>query len=98
MDLPEDHISFIFAFIALLCDRARTCLENRDVAGAARLIEQQRDFARAHVLSWVDAFCDLAREIVKTRFYRGVLEATCTFAWGDAELAEADLADVRNLA
>ena len=41
---PEDHLSFEFEFMALMCDKANDALARGDVAEAARALRVQRDF------------------------------------------------------
>lgn len=91
LDLPEDHLSFIFEFMAMLCDQTHERVWAGTFMESEALLERQRAFSERHVLSWIDDFCDLADEIVRTRFYRGCLEATRGFAHDDAELIEAQL-------
>lgn len=79
LDVPEDHISFIFSFMALLCDRAAACLRDGDLAGARTLADQQREFFDEHVASWYPRFHALAGKLVKTRFYLGCMKMTRAF-------------------
>lgn len=79
LDLPEDHLSFIAALEAELCDRAATYLQDGDVAAAARTLSDQRAFFDEHIASWFGDFRDRASAMVTTRFYRGVLKVTDAF-------------------
>lgn len=79
LDLPEDHLSFIAALEAELCDRAATYLRDGDVAAAARTLSDQRAFFDEHIASWFGDFRDRASAMVTTRFYRGVLKVTDAF-------------------
>ena len=79
VDLPEDHLSFIFAYLGHLCDDAAAALRAGNEGQAAELLERQRSFFRAHVASWVRDFLAQARLMVETRFYRGVLALTEAF-------------------
>lgn len=79
VDLPEDHLSFIFAYLGRLCDDAAAALRAGNEGQAAELLERQRSFFRAHVASWVRDFLAQARLMVETRFYRGVLALTEAF-------------------
>lgn len=84
-DLPEDHLSFLFEYMALLCDKTVDALHEGDMDRAVCLIERQRSFFNEHILSWLSDFIALAEQLVETRFYRSVLKLTCCFA--DGELA-----------
>ncbi len=89
MDWPDDHISFMCQFLALLSDRAKAALAQGDAAGAARELACSRDFLQRHILSWWDRLVDVANDICKTRFYRGVLKiSTAFFALDDQTLAD----------
>lgn len=82
--MPEDHLSFLLSFVALLSDEAVEALDSGDSPRAASLIEESGDFAQKHILSWYDSFAELANEIVGTRFYRGLLRATKGYLLLDA--------------
>ena len=49
VDLPEDHLSFIFAYLGRLCDDAAAALRAGNEGQAAELLERQRSFFRALV-------------------------------------------------
>ncbi|MCQ5069528.1 molecular chaperone [Adlercreutzia sp. DFI.6.23] len=79
VDLPEDHLSFICAYLAHLCDKTAQALREGDRTGARELLKRQRAFFDAHVASWTSAFLAQAETMVETRFYRGVLKLTGAF-------------------
>lgn len=84
-NMPEDHISFEFQYLAHLLDvEAAACLSvdaaQADVAAAA-----SEKFFRDHIANWVPQFCEAAAGLSKTPFYRGLAE--CTGAWVAMELA-----------
>ena len=83
LDVPEDHLSFMFDYLALLCDRAIECVRCGDVSGAVEVLDKQRNFLAEHVASWYADFQTLATRIVQTRFYRGVLKMTSAFIGGE---------------
>ena len=74
--MPEDHLSFLLSFMALLGDQAMEALDSGDAARAVVLLEESDCFSREHILSWFDSFAQLANEILQTRFYRGLLRVT----------------------
>ena len=80
-DFPDDHLSYLCEFQALLARRAVRSLEANDA-----------ECAREQVLSWFDDFEELALHLVKTRFYRGVLKMSKGFFLFDAEVL-ADMAE-----
>ena len=77
--IPEDHIAFVFEFMANLC--ARYC--EADEAGnhdeAVRLFEVQRAFFDAHIGGWIHLLCDAIEGCCRTRFYAGVSKVTRGF-------------------
>jgi TorA maturation chaperone TorD len=75
INLPEDHVSFELEFLAILSDRAIDAYVVGDTQEVVRNLQLSRDFINEHVLSWYDMLAELALQIVKTRFYRGVLKA-----------------------
>ena len=76
VNLPEDHLSFEFEFLAITCDRTVEALDDGDSARAIELLESQKTFIEDHILSWFDDFTELATKILTTRFYRGLLKIT----------------------
>lgn len=89
LDWPDDHISFMFEFLAILSRRAEACLVAGDVAEARRNLEVSRDFLNEHILSWFERFAALAGKILETRFYHGVIKVTRGFLAFDCEVVEA---------
>lgn len=76
VNLPEDHLSFEFEFIAILCDRTAEQLKANDVDAAIKTLQDQQAFIEDHILSWFGDLAELANKMLKTRFYRGVLKIT----------------------
>ncbi|MCD8315996.1 MAG: molecular chaperone TorD family protein [Eggerthellaceae bacterium] len=75
-DWPEDHISIMFNFMAVLSRRAIGAIESGDRKEAGRNLELSRDFLENQILSWFDDFQELANKMISMRFYRGVLSFT----------------------
>jgi putative dimethyl sulfoxide reductase chaperone len=90
IDLPEDHLSFEFEFLAILCDRTVDALKAGDTKGAVEILTAQRAFVEDHILSWFDDLAELANKMLKTRFYRGVLKITKGYL-------EVDIAAIKDL-
>lgn len=91
LNLPDDHLSFELSFMADLSDKTAAALAAGDGPEALRLIDVSDEFRREHILAWYGLFFDLAMQLVQTRFYRGVLEATFGYLELDGEV----LADLR---
>jgi TorA maturation chaperone TorD len=95
VDLPEDHLSFEFEFLAILCDRTVEALNAGDTGRAIGLLEAQRTFIEDHILSWFDDLAELANKMRKTRFYRGVLKITKGYLEVDMEAIQDLIAEVK---
>lgn len=91
-DFPDDHLSYICEFQAVLARRAVEALEAGDAEGALEQVRRSQAVLRDHVLSWFDDFEETALLLVKTRFYRGVLKMTKGFFLFDAGVLD-DLAE-----
>lgn len=91
-DFPDDHLSFICEFQAVLARRAIEALEAGDAASALGQVRSSQAVLRDHVLSWFDGFEELALHLVKTRFYRGVLKMSRGFFLFDAGVLD-DMAE-----
>lgn len=91
-DFPDDHLSFICEFQAVLARRAIEALEAGDAASALGQVRCSQAVLRDHVLSWFDGFEELALHLVKTRFYRGVLKMSRGFFLFDADVLD-DMAE-----
>jgi TorA maturation chaperone TorD len=90
INLPEDHLSFELEFLAILSDRVIEAFASGDDKEAVRNLKLSQDFINEYLLSWYGLFAQRALQIVKTRFYRGLLNAV----WGWLKL---DLATIEGL-
>jgi putative dimethyl sulfoxide reductase chaperone len=93
LDLPDDHLSFMCQFMALLSRRIAKSYEAKDFQEALRLVESSQNFLEKHIVSWFPAFRELSLKLIKTRFYRGVLKITQGFFELDKETLS-DMASV----
>ena len=91
-DFPDDHLSYLCEFQALLARRAVRSLEANDAECALEQVRLSQHVLHDHILSWFDDFEELALHLVKTRFYRGVLKMSKGFFLFDAEVL-ADMAE-----
>ena len=83
---PEDHLSFECEYMAVQAERLATALAQGDVEHAARVLDAQHAFHAAHLLNWIDAYCDCLDGCARTRFYRGVSKVTRGFIRADEGL------------
>ena len=79
LDLPDDHLSFIFEFMAHLCDQTLEAVSEGDFDQASKLLESQRAFFEVHIASWFPRFKAIANKLIAARFYRGCLKLTKAF-------------------
>lgn len=90
--IPADHLSFELEFMGILSERIGQAVQADDIARAQELVRLSQEFLTEHVLSWFYIFKELALNIIKTRFYRGVLDVSDGYFDLDlevmAELAE----------
>lgn len=92
LDWPDDHLSFMCEFMALLSRRTADALANGDGARALHELEVSRDFLDENILSWFEDFAARANLLIKTRFYQGVLKITRGFFAFDRQTLD-DLID-----
>lgn len=76
LDWPDDHLSFMFQFMALLSRRTEAALAKGSKTDALHDLRVSQEFLTQHIASWFDDFFELAMKLMKTRFYRGVLKIT----------------------
>lgn len=87
-DFPDDHLSYLCEFQAVLAKRALEALDAGDARSALEHVRVSREVLRDHILSWFDDFEERALHLVKTRFYRGVLKMSKGFFLLDAEMMD----------
>ena len=78
-NMPEDHISFQFQYMARLLDQESKSWQEGRLEEAAAASEKSQRFFNDHLMNWVPTFCFEAKSIARTSFYRGLCE--CTDAW-----------------
>ncbi len=89
---PEDHIAAELAFMATLSDRTAAFLREGHEEAAATTVEQQRGFAEAHLVNWLDRFSADLRKATDGGFYFHLADFTEAFVVADAALL-ADMLD-----
>lgn len=85
-DYPDDHLSFMCEFLAIMSDRTIEALEAGNYEEAVKNLEASNEFLDEHILSWFDDFNDLSLLLLSTRFYRGILKITKGFFLFDKEV------------
>lgn len=92
LDYPDDHLSFLCQFMAIMSRRTLAALQEGDYGKAAHDVKSSADFLDANILSWYDQFMERALLLIKTRFYKGVLKLARGFFSLDRETL-ADMTD-----
>ena len=93
VNLPADHLAFELEFLGIMSSECREALERGDVDAALHKLDVSIDFIDNQILDWFGKFEEVAKEIVATRFYRGVIRIT----QGWLELDRQTAADVRDI-
>ncbi len=88
-NMPEDHISFEFQYLAHLLDLQVQALEGDDASAAQAAADKAAGFFHAHIENWVPRFCEAAAALAKTSFYRGLCECAAAWVALEAEAYEA---------
>jgi putative dimethyl sulfoxide reductase chaperone len=92
LDYPDDHISFLCQFMAIMSRRTLAALREGDYAKAAHDVQASASFLDDNILSWYDQLMARAMLLLKTRFYQGVLKLAHGFFILDRETLT-DMAD-----
>lgn len=92
LHVPEDHLSFMFEYLAVMAERCNDALKTGFVEEALANLKDEQAFHRDHLMNWIDEYCDCLEGCAETRFYRGVAKMTRSFVHLDETLL-ADLVD-----
>ncbi|MGG0717239.1 molecular chaperone TorD family protein [Robertmurraya massiliosenegalensis] len=76
LNVPEDHISLEFEFMAYLCQETQNYVQTRDREGVSRSLIEQMEFLRKHLENWIPAFCEDIEKCASTNFYIAVAKIT----------------------
>ncbi|WP_449315630.1 TorD/DmsD family molecular chaperone [Rubneribacter sp.] len=95
-DYPDDHLSFMFEYLGVLSGRMEAGVRDGAWEEVLNWAETSARFVDEHILTWFADFEEVALQLVKTRFYRGILGITEGFLRFDRELLN-DVADVARL-
>lgn len=95
LDWPDDHLSFMCQFMALMSRRTQRALAAGDGIAATHDLMVSRSFLVDHLVSWFGLFADVADKLLDTRFYRGVITMTEGFFEFDREVLDDLLDEVR---
>lgn len=79
IDVPDDHISFMLEYLAVLTDRSLEAVRADDADELFAILRKQQAFLRDHMLNWIDEFTTDLEGMAQTRFYRGIAKLTRSF-------------------
>lgn len=94
-DFPDDHLSFMCEFLAILSGRTIDALKAGNRAEALEQASVSRAFLEDHILSWYDKLHERALLLIETRFYRGILDICKGFFLFDAELMDSIIVELK---
>lgn len=97
LQVPEDHVSFEFEFMATMLERTNEALAAGDMPRALACARTAEAFHRNHQLNWIDDLCDAVADVAETRFYRGVAKVTRGFVHLEAEVVADEAAVLEEL-
>jgi TorA maturation chaperone TorD len=86
-DLP-DHIALELNFLAHLCGKEEEFIAGNDETRLLRAWEMERDFLKAHVVSWIPALRDRIREKCQHPYFRAVADSAVEFTRRDLATLE----------
>ena len=86
-ELP-DHIGLEFHYLAYLCDREQAFGDTGDSAKQTRAREMQRDFLKAHVLSWLGDLAEKIRAKAALPLYPAIASLALEFCQNDLATVE----------
>ena len=89
LDYPEDHLMFMFQFMALLSARASEQLAKGNAEDALVDLKTARQFLKVQIISWFPAFSERAEIFMTTKFYKGILKMTYGYLMDDEDVLDA---------
>ena len=89
-ELP-DHIGLEFHYLAYLCDREQAFGDAGDSAKQTRAREMQRDFLKAHVLSWLGGLAEKIRAKAALPLYPAIASLAVEFCQSELRTLESVL-------
>lgn len=86
-ELP-DHIGLEFHYLAYLCEKERNFADAGDTAKHTRAREMQRDFLKAHVISWLGDLAEKIRAKATLPLYQAIASLAVEFCQSDLATLE----------
>lgn len=79
LNVPEDHISLEFEYMAFMCQETYNALKDTDWRRISGSLMEQAEFLEQHLLNWIPNFCGDIIKCSATDFYIGVAKITNGF-------------------
>lgn len=84
----EDHIALELEYMQIMGQRALAALERGDEEGSSVMLELQKLFLDAHLLSWFPMMAADMEKFAKTDFYKGLAALTMGVLANDREFLD----------
>lgn len=88
LNVPEDHISLEFEFMAFMCREALEAFDTEDWQKISGSLAEQKDFLDRHLLNWIPEFCEDIEKCSSTDFYLGIAKITNGFLQMEKSILE----------
>lgn len=88
LNVPEDHISLEFEYMAFMCQETYNALKDTDWRRISGSLMEQAEFLEQHLLNWIPNFCGDIIKCSATDFYIGVAKITNGFLRMEKNLLE----------
>lgn len=69
---PEDHVALELSYMQLMAHRTKEALQAREDEHALALLDEQRQFLRRHLTSWVPMLVSDMKRLAHTDLYQGL--------------------------
>lgn len=100
LNVPEDHISLEFEYMAFMCRETHSALKDTDWRKISGSLMEQAEFLEQHLLNWIPDFCEDIIKCSETDFYIGIAKITNGFLRMEknllAELISETIVEVAN--
>ena len=85
-NFPDDHISIMMHFLALMGTRANEALLANDLEGFRKNLADQKQFEKEHLLNWVTRYAQDMQESESNFFYPELAVALAEFVLYDQQI------------
>jgi anaerobic sulfite reductase subunit A len=93
LNVPEDHISLEFEFMAYMCQETMNALDYKDWSGVTGSLMEQMDFLVQHLMNWIPGFCTDIEKCATTDFYKALAKITSGYLRLEHKVLEAIISE-----